>query len=394
MNLFKASNQWSTRPNDERFGTLAELHEAVSSYRASAVEAAVTIPDLRVQANGGEVELVGRASKPARLTHWSFGQLSTSIGAPASYLRALPATLAAQNLNHGLSKLAASRAGSDAPDVAKRLLLHENGSLLVRAITGTGYTRIWNSDITKRLFALLEQGWQVPPARPARADQPGVRPATEADVLRAGQVAGLSIKVGDPIAPAGLYASDHDLFAFLVDNEHRISEPGNPDGLARGFFISNSEVGAASFLLIRFLYRAVCGNHIVWDVKQVAEVRLRHVGRADDRAFEEVRGTLTQYANESASEDEARIKRAANFTLAATKDEVLDRLFAIKNLGLSRKQLDAAYDLTVEHEPSSVDPNTAWGVAQGLTRLSQDTPFADERVAIDRAAGKVLSIAF
>lgn len=394
MNLYKASNQWSTRPNDERFGTLAELHEAVSGYRSSAAEATITVPELRVQANGGEVELVGRASTPARLTHWSFGQLSASIGAPASYLRALPATLAAQNLNHGLSKLPTSRAGNDTTDAAKRLLLHRNGSLLVRAITGVGYTRIWNSDITGRLFPLLEQGWQVPPARPARADQPGVRPATEADVLRAGQIAGLSIKVGDPIAPAGLYASDHDLFVFLVDNEHRISEPGNPDGLARGFFVTNSEVGAASFTLTRFLYRAVCGNHIVWDAKQVTEIRLRHVGRADDRAFEEVRGSVIRYANESASEDEARIKRAAEFSLAATKDEVLDRLFAVKGLGLSRKQLDAAYELTVEHEPVSVNPNSAWGVAQGLTRLSQSTPFADERVAIDRAAGKVLSIAF
>jgi hypothetical protein len=35
-------------------------------------------------------------------THWSFGQFASLIGAPASYLRQLPAPLAGINLQHGL----------------------------------------------------------------------------------------------------------------------------------------------------------------------------------------------------------------------------------------------------------------------------------------------------
>jgi hypothetical protein len=35
-------------------------------------------------------------------THWSFGQLCALVGAPTSYLRQLPATLSAINLQHGL----------------------------------------------------------------------------------------------------------------------------------------------------------------------------------------------------------------------------------------------------------------------------------------------------
>jgi len=384
MNLFKASNQWSNRPVDERFATLQELHDAVSTYRQSAVEKTVPFNTLRAEAKDGEVLLVGKGNIPARLTHWSFGQLAQSVNAPASYLRALPASLAVQNLNHGLVKVA------DRSD--RELLFHANGDLLARAITSEKYTRIWNSDITSRLLRLPDLGWQVPPARPAYPDQPGTRKATIEDVLHGARF-GLSVNVGDEIAPAGLYASDHDMFVFMVNDAKRISEPGNPDGLARGFFISNSEVGSAAFTVTRFLYRHVCGNHIVWGAKQVSELRIKHIGNADDRAFGEITGQLREYAEDSASDDEARIKRAVSCVLGKDKDEVLDRLFGIKNLGVTRKSLDLAYDLCEVREPD-LNPNSAWGMAQGLTRLSQETPYADERVDADRAAGKVLAVAF
>jgi len=137
----------------------------------------------------------------------------------------------------------------------------------------------------------------------------------------------------------------------------------------------------------------VCGNHIVWGASQVSEIRIKHIGTADDRAFAQISGELVKYADESASDDEARILRTSQFSLGATKDEVLDRLFSIKSLGISRVKLNAAYNATVEQD-ANLDPNSAWGVAQGLTRISQDASYADERVSLDRAAGKVLAIAF
>lgn len=384
MELFRASRQWAERPDDERFASIQDLHDAVSSYRGSAREATIPFASLRTEARDGEVVLVGKANNPARLTNWSFGQLATSIGAPASYLRNLPATLAAQNLNHGLANT------TDRTD--RNLLLHQNGDLLARSLTSEKYTRIWNSDLTSRLLRLPDLGWQVPPARPVREGQKGTRKAAHADLLR-GASFGLSIKEGDLIAPAGLYASDHDMFVIMVQNDKRISEPGNPDGLARGFMIGNSEVGASSLWIVQFLYRMVCGNHIIWGAKDVKEFRTRHIGNADERTFRELHGTIVKYANDSASDEEAKIQKAAKFVLGGTKDEVIDRLFGIRTLGLSRKTLNAAYDATVVNEPN-LDPTTVWGVAQGLTRVSQDSPYADERHAADRAAGKVLSIAF
>ena len=73
---------------------------------------------------------------------------------------------------------------------------------------------------------------------------------------------------------AGLYASDRDVFMFLIDEDHPI-EVRN-ERLSRGLFIWNSEVGKSSFGLTTFLYRYVCGNHIVWGAENVKEIRIRH----------------------------------------------------------------------------------------------------------------------
>jgi hypothetical protein len=183
------------------------------------------------------------------------------------------------------------------------------------------------------------------------------------------------------------------MFAFLVDSERRIFEQASDGGLSRGFFVWNSEVGAASFGIMTFLYRYVCGNHIVWGAQNVAEVRIRHIGSADERAFRELGAELIKYAEGSASEDEARIERARSFRLGTDKEAVLDAVFALRIGALSRTRIDQAYVSTVQH-PEDGDPGTAWGIAQGLTRVSQTLPYADERSTLDRAAGKVLEVAF
>ena len=59
-----------------------------------------------LQENNAELRIVGKAGS-ARLTHYAFGQLAGRVGAPASYIRNLPATLAAQNLNYGLANKSA-----------------------------------------------------------------------------------------------------------------------------------------------------------------------------------------------------------------------------------------------------------------------------------------------
>ena len=81
-----------------------------------------------------------------------------------------------------------------------------------------------------------------------------------------------------------LYAGDRDMFIFLADEQNRIELPGRRDGktgqLARGFFVSNSEVGAGTLKLKTFLFDYVCCNRIVWGAEQFNEIKIRHTAGA------------------------------------------------------------------------------------------------------------------
>lgn len=389
-NLYTASEQWASRPADERYWTLEEMHAAAEGFKQSAGTKTVVTHTMRAEydSTARNMVVVGPGGHSATLTNYGFGQLAGRIGAPAGYLRELPGELAAQNLNYGLQ--------DKSDEDRSTILFHQNGSLVARCFTSEVYSRIWNADVTARLLPLSDQGWRVPPARPVNGSQPGARPATEADVLRSGEGGGgLSVNVGDMIAPAGLYLSDHDMFAFLVNEERRIDD-GSEGGLSRGFFISNSEVGAAALKITSFLYRHVCGNHICWDVSQVKSARIIHRGRrgsADWKFRNELRHAVAAMNNRAASEDEAIINAARNRKLGDSREEVIATLF--RRQVLPKMTLEAAYDAAETQcaETRAGSPRNVWGFVQGITRVSQETTYADRRAEIDAAAGKVLALA-
>ncbi len=386
-NFYQALNQWSTRPDDQRFWTIGEMLVQTRHYRESAREATTELSSLKLQVNAKDnLEIVGLSGIPASVTHHTFGQLSRTVGAPADYLRKLPAQLAAVNVNVGLHNSEASA----------NLLIHSNDSLILSAVATDSYTRIWDYDIVERLTALESYGWRVPPARPVHADQTSARKATAADVLLCSSHPGMGIKEGDMIAPSGLYASDHDMFAFLVNEDRRIND-GTADGMSRGSFISNSEVANGRALKITmFLYRHVCGNHIVWNASDVNEIKICHRGDANERFDAGLTAELRKYADASAAEDESRITQSQRYSLGGTKADVLDTLFKGLRGDISRKSLESGYDFAenASHSDRTIDPRTAWGMTQGLTAYSQTMPYAETRNAIDLAAGKVLSMAF
>ena len=391
MELYKAHNQWSTRPADERFWTIADALAVTTAYRTSAAEKDVPYGELRVEAVDGDLQLVGRAGIPARLTHWSFGQIAGRVGAPAGYLRELPATLAAQNINHGLKTRFGAQVGENVEKAS--LLFHQNGGLVLRAAVSEKYERVWNSEVFERLAELEAMGWRVPPARPS-GKSPVSRPATEADILDLQGSSGISVSVGDEIAPAGVYASDHDMFCFMVNERNAIRDPKGQT-LGRGFFVGNSEVGGGSLFVTRFNYAHVCGNHIVWGAQGVQEVRIRHVGSVSKR-FAKLAVELREYSEASASDDEAAIARAARFEIGANKDEVLEAVFAFaakERVELSQRIVGEAYDLAERRSDVYGSPRSVWGMVNGLTELSQRSGFADERNRIDRAAGKIMKLA-
>lgn len=358
--LTRASTEWSRRPPDERYSSLADLHVAACRDKTMAREAGSDVRKMRAVAAGANgVRLIGSAGSSAEFTHWSFGQLAGKAKAPAAYLRTLPAPLVADCLNHGLDAV------RDA-DAEARLLINvdEAGALKLRAFTSDRYARIWNRDITERLLELEAIG----PWQPAPAAFDGSR---------------------------GLYLGDRDMFAFMVDNSRRIFESrGVGEGLSRGFFVWNSEVGATTFGIQTFLYEYVCGNHRVWGVSDVKEIRLRHVGGANAKAFEKLAIDLKLYADASAKDDEAKIETAMACELGKDKDEVLDRIFNLRVGDLSLRMIGQAYDLAEQRVEWYGNPRSVWGITGALTEIARDLPNANDRAALERATAKVTEIAF
>jgi len=382
-NLYSASEQWRVRCPDERFSTLDDLIEKTTYYRNAARESANF--DLRKLVfqksdSGEDVEIMSPSGNKAEFTNWGFDQLCKRVGAPVGYLRKLPAQTAASCLNAGTRML-----GDDG--ATANLLWHKNGAFRLRAATSDSYSRIWNNDVASAVKTHMGNGWVVPPARPAFDDQPGTRRATAADVIQQEQAGGLTISEGDLIAPAGLYASDHDLFMFMVNTENRIND-GSKYGLMPGFFIENSEVGAAALSITTFYLRTVCGNHIVWDASEIKKKRIVHRGSNDISKFKEFGGQLSEFLGTKASVIEDRINKLSIIDIGPSRDAIAGTL-SVKVRGLSSRDILEAYDVCEQTE--EVSPRSPYGIAQGLTRMSQNTQYADVRNNLDKLAGRVLA---
>jgi hypothetical protein len=322
-----------------------------------------------------------------KLTHWSFSQLCTYADAPASYMRTLPAELAAKCLNTGLEKYS---------DANVQLLFHKNddsgNDATMRAITSDQYSRLWDLDVVRALRPAIENGWVTPPARPVR-DDPRCRIATLADIIPGQENFGLSVKVGDKIGPAGVYRSDRDFFAFQVNPNRVIDIDG--DSLMRGFFVENSEVGYKAFKVTLFYLESVCGNHIIHNFKGFKSLRIVHKGNNFSDIGYKLERNLRSIANADTTMERGMVHAARNHVLGKDKEQVVEILYNNKVIGLTKATVETAYDLAEkwEHTAHSA-PNTAWGLVHATTRLSQTLPYADERAKMDAAAGRLLQLAY
>ncbi len=348
--LTAAHREWASRPADERFSSLADLHAANVKKRSRAMESTLLqINKLKaVVGVSNRIELGSELGDGSlSLNNWSFGQLASRAGGGAEYLRSLPTKLAVECLNHHLPN-----------SLGECKLLIDGDSITARGITSDVYTRIWDADVSERLVELeATTNWR--PA-PAAFDE-----------------------------SRGLYAGDRDMFAFMVDNERRIFETLPGGGLGRGFFMWNSEVGGRSFGISTFLYEYVCGNHRVWGAQNVRTTTFRHVGNGlDQRAFGAFRATIKDYADSSTDNDVQRISRLRTVEIGADKQVILDTLFS--KFGLTRRLAAQTYALAEQRTDWYGSPRSVWGITGALTEIARDMPNADSRLETDRLASKIM----
>jgi len=246
-NLLDAHRQWATRPPDERFSSLESLYEHTHKRGLASYQEPLTVDRIELkESDQGGVVLNGH-NEPVRLSNWSFGQLSAMAGAPARYLRKLTPDLACSCLQYGLKE---NR--DECQVLVREYDSIENGhrDKVAAAFTSPTYGRIWDADVVKSLMEATEgTSWRLP---------------------HSGEKSNSN--------PSGLYSSDRDMFAFMINDECPV-EVGNSK-LGRGFFCWNSETGSKSFGLATFLYNYVCGNHIVWGAEDVNELRIIHKSRS------------------------------------------------------------------------------------------------------------------
>lgn len=377
-NIDTASRQYADRPKDERYPSLQAMITAAEYDRDHSVERTYNLRDLRAVAmtpsqqdakqsggNGSTVVLESPKGH-AQFTHWSFGQLSRTIGAPAAYLRTLPPVIAADAINYGL------RDSDQTAGKRANLLLRSNGGEpIVRAATSDTYGRVWDAELYQVLNRHFGDGikssqgeWQSPPTWSGEQ--------------------------------AGQYRGDRDSFVIRIDGGSIVNDPrtrggdalGSGGRLNRGIMVRNSEVGACSITLECVLFDFICGNHILWGAVVDKTFRRRHVGsNITQKTIGEILQIARKYNQRSASEDERIIRTLTTHEIASSKEAVIDEL---KKLGYSKQDAEEAYE-TCEAKDPLLNPRSYWGLMAGTTRNSQESGHQDERLALDRLAASVLA---
>lgn len=366
----RVSSEWFSRPDDERYLSLTELHDAVRRRAEHATVRTVESRAIKVEASRNDAErlslIVPGRDKPVSPTHWSFGQLCGLVGAPASYMRQLPAPLAGINLQHGLL--------SHRAELVKTLEA-DDGRIELRAVTGPDYGRIWDHELVAAVQRIAGNGtgdtrWKVPGV----LDWATMTHNPFVDVTK---------------DTTTLYASDRDVFLFLVDDTHPIEAGrlpnGEPDLYFRGFYAWNSEVGSKTLGIASFYLRAVCMNRNLWGVEGFEEISIRHSKFAAQRFAHEAAPALTSFANSSPAPFVAGIK-AARERVVARSDE--DRESFLRKRGFSKAETGKIIE-TVLHEEGH-PPASIFDFVQGITALARTKTNQDTRLDLEGKAKKLL----
>lgn len=365
--LTRASHEWATRPDDQRFTGLDDLRDFTRAQREFSRSLALSsrrITAAPIEGDNRGLAILGPDDQPTLPSHWAFGQLAARIKAPAGYLRSLPSDIAADAINYGLQH-------RDIEDVGA-LLRHDlpTPAPTLAAMTGPNYGRVWNSDVVDALYARFGNG-------------------RDGDFTVPGEF-GQAVEVTK--ANTTLFASDRDMFVFLADERNRIEIPnrrdGQPGSLARGFFVWNSEVGSTTLGVATFLFDYVCMNRMVWGVQGYDEIKIRHTVSAPDKFLEEVAPALESYAN-SATDGITDAISAARAKRIGDLDEVQE--FLIRGKRFSATQAKA---ISLVHEQEEGRPiETLWDAAVGVTAYAKGIPHQQERVAMERQGGVILDLA-
>ncbi len=366
----RVSSEWFSRPADERYLSLSELMASVKGRAERSRTRTIESAAMRIEADRDNAErlalVLPGSDQPVAPTHWSFGQLAALVGAPAAYLRQLPAPLAGVNLQYGLTSHRAEQV---------KTLETDDGRIELRAMTGPDYGRIYDHELVAAVQRIAGNGtgdtrWKVP------------------------GVLNWSTGVYNPMVDitqetTTLYASDRDVFLFLVDDLNPIEAGrlpnGSPDLYFRGFYCWNSEVGAKTLGIASFYLRAVCQNRNLWGVEDFEEITIRHSKYAASRFAQEAAPALTRFADSSPKPFINGIRQARERIVARTDE---DRTEFLRKRGFGKAETAKIIETVLAEEGRKAE--SVFDFVQGITAVARDKPHQDARLDLEARAKKLL----
>lgn len=372
------SMQWMRRPADQRFLDLNELHAYKHKFYHDAFEQRyktrefeILSPEIKAAEDMHKLTVgltVDRGSikdvRELAPTHQAFGQLASLAKAPASFLRELPSPMVTDVLNWRLQ---------NAREVEEIKMY--GGDTELYAATGPDYGRIPDYQVIDAIRQVAGSGrgehrWKIPGVLDWRTNMYN----PEAPVTKDSTT---------------LYASDRDMFVFLVDDRNPIEvgklPSGEPDLMFRGFYIQNSEMGSRALKLAAFYLRAVCMNRNLWGVEGFEDLTIRHTRLAPDRWLQQAVPALKAYADGSEQKLLAGVK-AAKSTRLADDHEGAVAFLTNRKFSMARAKAILEVGEKQEQEP----PRTVWDMAQALTAYARDIPNTDDRLNVELEARKLL----
>lgn len=383
------SSQWFNRPPDQRFLNLDALYTFTRTMADQSRAMLVDVRDVKVTARDSDdlrivlpkgvrvVDTEGNSVREeiedvaAAPNHHSFGQLCSLLQAPASYLRKLPAQIAGINLQYAVKNFR---------EEMVKAYVRQNGEIEMRAATGPDYGRVFDYELVDAVRKIAGSGngqtrWKVP------------------------GVLDWSTNLYDPMAPVTvdsttLFASDRDVFMFMVDDTHPIEagifpaghpHAGEPDLFFRGFYAWNSEVGDKKVGIASFYLRAVCMNRNLWGVENFQEISFRHSRLAPARFAAEVMPALESFANHSTRKFLNGIAQAKDAIVAKSDEE---RREFLKRQKFSDTETTAIIDIVMKEEGKPAE--SIFDFVQGITAVARGKEHTDTRLDFEKRAGKLL----
>lgn len=363
------SKQWANRPNEEKYLDLNTMRQALHERFINS--RTVELNSKNILFNR-DMDLELDRDSHLKLTNHAYNQLCALSNSPIEYLKRLPSDMAADCIRWGLFNKEQENVKA----------LYDAKKKTLRAITSPTYGRIWDYEVIDQVQRVAGNGiddtcWKVPGALDWSTNN--------------GTTVEYNPFVDVTKETTTLYASDRDMFLFLVDDTHPIEvgklANGEPDLMFRGFYVANSETGNSTFKVSCMLMRGVCANRNIWGAENAVSIDFRHYKTAPQKFIEHAFPKLAAFAISPTKGIIDKVQAAKSIMIAKTDEDASAFLMNRLDVGKLASETIIATCLREEGTPL----RSIWNAVQGATAYARTIQHQDSRVELELKAGKLMA---